>query len=203
VGVHPAVACRMRSRRPIRRLALARLLSGTGSGVASVALSYLVYERTGSATWLAGTLFLTFGVVGLLMPLAGKLVDRRDRRRLMITSDLLSLGTWSLLVFVREPLGIAAVGFVASVFALPVGLAASAATPNLVDDAELPWANGLMSAAGSVAQVAGPALGGALYVVGGASLAFAVNARVVRMLGSPHRVAAPALLRCWTSRRRR
>lgn len=166
----------MPPRSAVRRLALGRALSGTGSGIAGVALSYLVYERTDSAVWLAGTLFFSFGVVGFLTPLAGKLVDRYDRRRVMIASDLLSLATWGLLVFVEEPIVIASIGFVASVVSLPMGLAASAAIPNLVDDEDLPWANGLTSAAGSVARLAGPALGGGLYALGGAGLAFAVNA---------------------------
>src|SRR4051794_29074497 len=118
----------------IRRLALARMLSGTGSNIANVALSYLVYQRTGSAIWLAGTLFFSFGVVGLLTPFAGKIVDRYDRRRVMIASDLLSLGAWSLLAFVRDPAGIAAIGFLASILAQPVGLAAVAAVPNIVSE---------------------------------------------------------------------
>ena len=70
-----------------------------GSRIAAVALSFLIYERTGSAIWLAGTLFFTFGVTGFLTPLAGKIADRNDRRRVMITSDVLSLATWLLLVF--------------------------------------------------------------------------------------------------------
>jgi MFS family permease len=160
----------------IRRLAFASMLSGTGTSIANVALSYLVYQRTGSAIWLAGTLFFSFGVVGLLTPFAGKIVDRYERRRVMIASDLLSLATWSLLVFVREPAGIAAIGFVASILAQPVGLAAVAAVPNIVGEDDLPWANGLMAAAGSVAQLVGPAIGGGLYALGGAGLAFGVNA---------------------------
>jgi MFS family permease len=118
----------MRPRDAVRRLALGRAPSGTGSGIAGVALSYLIYERTGSAIWLAGTLFFTFGVTGSLTPLAGKIADRYDRRLVMIASDLLSLATWLLLVFVREPIFLAAIGFVASVVALPFGLAASAAS---------------------------------------------------------------------------
>lgn len=166
----------MHPRDAVRRLALGRALSGTGSGIAGVALSYLIYERTGSAIWLAGTLFFTFGVTGFLTPLAGKIADRYDRRLVMIASDLLSLGTWLLLVFVREPIILAAIGFVASVVALPFGLAASAAIPNIVGEDDLPWANGWMSAAGSFSRLAGPAIGGTLYALGGAGLAFAVNA---------------------------
>lgn len=126
--------------------------------------------------WLAGTLFFSFGVVGLLTPLAGRIVDQFDRRRVMIVSDLLSLATWGLLVFVREPAAIAAIGFVASAFAQPVGIAAGAAIPNIVDEEDLAWANGLTAAASKVAQLAGPAFGGGLYALGGAGLPFAVNA---------------------------
>jgi MFS family permease len=163
-------------RSAIRRLALGRFLSSTGSGIAGVALSYFVYERTNSAIWLAGTLFFTFGVAGILTPFAGKLVDVFDRRRLMIASDLLSLATWSLLIFVREPLMLAAIGFVATVVAMPYWLAAAASIPNLADEDDLAWANGLSSAAGSTSRLMGPALGGALFALGGAGLAFGVNA---------------------------
>lgn len=46
----------------------------------------------------------------------------------------------------------------------------------MVEKDELRWANGLISAATSVARLVGPAAGGALYAVGGAGLAFGVNA---------------------------
>ena len=171
------VGSRVSSRSAVRRIALAKGLSGAGSGIASVALSYLVFQRTNSALWLAGTLFFSFGIVGLLTPFAGKLVDRYDRRRVMIVSDVGSLLTWSLLAFTREPLAIAAIGFVASVLAVPVGLAANAAVPNLVEEEkDLAWANGLIAAAANAARLAGPAIGGGLYALGGASLPFIVNA---------------------------
>ena len=166
----------MDPRDAVRRLAVARGLSATGSRIAGVALSFLIYERTGSALWLAGTLFFTFGVVGLLTPFAGKIADRYDRRRVMIASDLLSLAIWLLLVVVREPLLLAAVGFVASVVSLPMHFASGAAIPNIVEEDDLPWANGWVQGAGNFGTLAGPAIGGALYAFGGAGLAFAVNA---------------------------
>ena len=166
----------MGPRDAVRRLAIGRGLSATGSRIAAVALSFLVYERTGSAIWLAGTLFFTFGVTGLLTPLAGKIADRYDRRHVMIVSDLLSLGIWLLLVFVRAPVLLIAIGFAASVVAMPFWFAAGAAIPNIVAEDDLPWANGWMSGAGNFGTLAGPAIGGALYAFGGAGLAFAVNA---------------------------
>lgn len=166
----------MRPRNALRRLAIARGLSATGSRIAAIALSFLIYERTGSAIWLAGTLFFTFGVTGVLAPFAGKIADRYDRRRVMVASDLLGLGIWLLLVFVRAPILLAAIGFAASVAAMPFQFAAGAAIPNIVGRDDLQWANGWMSGAFNFGTLAGPAMGGALYAFGGAGLAFGVNA---------------------------
>src|SRR5436190_5079087 len=166
----------MSDRSAVRRLALGDFLSSTGSGIAAVALSFFVYEQTNSAIWLAGTLFFTFGVAGLITPFAGKIADHFDRRHVMIVSDLLSLATWGMLIFTREPALLAGIGFVATVVSLPYWLAAEASIPNLVQEADLPWANGLISAASSTTRLLGPALGGALFALGGAGLAFGVNA---------------------------
>lgn len=166
----------MHERWPVRRLALARLLSGAGSWAAGIAVSYYVFRRTGSAVWLAGTLFLVIGVSGFFSPLAGKIADRNDRRLVMIASDLGSAACWLALVWIHEPAPVVAVAFVASIVGLPYDFAATAAIPNLAGEEELGWANGLMSAAGSISRLVGPALGGALYALAGVAIAFAVNA---------------------------
>ena len=62
----------------IRRLSVAFVLSWTGSGMAAIALAADIFHRTGSAVWLSLTFFLTFGITGLLDPVAGLIVDRVD-----------------------------------------------------------------------------------------------------------------------------
>jgi hypothetical protein len=62
-------------------------VSETGSGLTSFALGVWVYQRTGSITMFAAILAFTAIPVILLMPLAGAVVDRFDRRRLMIGAD--------------------------------------------------------------------------------------------------------------------
>ena len=64
------------------------LISITGGAAAYLTLNYTIYKRTGSATWVAAALFLTFGTIGFVSPFAGALGDRFDRRRVMIASDL-------------------------------------------------------------------------------------------------------------------
>ena len=66
---------------------LGQFVSLVGSGLTSFALGLWVYERTGSVTQFAliGLFTVLPGVI--LSPLAGALVDRWDRRWVMILSD--------------------------------------------------------------------------------------------------------------------
>jgi len=82
------MATRSTSRAAVRRLAVARLISLTGGAAAFMALNFTIFERTGSATWVAAALFLTFGTVGFVSPFASVLGDRFDRKKVMIASDL-------------------------------------------------------------------------------------------------------------------
>ncbi len=164
-----------RGRAAVRRLAIGRLLSGTGGGIAAIALAAAVYDATRSAVWLSATFFLTFGVTGLLSPLAGSIVDRFDRRRVMIASDLAGAVVWSVLLLGRSPAWLLTVGFVASVVFMPFPLATDAAIPNMVGAADLIWANGLVSSARKAAGIAGPALGGVISGTLGPRTAFAIN----------------------------
>jgi hypothetical protein len=157
-------------------LALAALLSGMGSSLAAVALSFYMYARTGSPFWVAATLLLTFGLNGVFAPVAGWIADRYNRRTVMITCDLLSVAVWTGLVFLHSPLPLLVGAFIAEIVGMPAGNAAGAAVPNLVEEHGLAWANGLMSAARTAARLAGPVTGGLLYLAGGARLAFAANA---------------------------
>lgn len=161
----------------MRLFALASLLSQTGGRIAGVALAYVVYDRTGSPVWLAMTFLFNFGLTGFLTPFAGHVADRIDRRRVIVVSNVASAVCWTVFVFVREPVALIALGFVASVIAMPYWFAVDASVPNMVPEEQLAWANGTMGAARSISLIAGPALGGALYAAaGGPGIPFAVNA---------------------------
>jgi MFS family permease len=160
----------------ILRLATASALSSIGSGAAAIALSAHVYQLTGSAVWLSGSFFLTFGISGLLYPLAGAVVDRFDRQRVMVTSDTLSTILWLLIIPIHSPTGLLAIGFVATVVHAPFRLASQAAIPVLAGSDDLNRANGTMGVAGNLGQIAGPAIGGLLYGWVGPGATFALNA---------------------------
>ena len=164
------------SRINVRRLAAARLISLTGSQAAFTALLFVLYRRTASTGWVAAALFLTFGTAGLLSPVAGSLGDRFDRRRVMIASEVAGALCFASLAFVRSPLAMVELAFLAAVTGSPFLSAAGAAIPNLVGPDELAWANGTVAVGSNVGYLAGPVLGGLLVAAGGARTAFLVNA---------------------------
>jgi len=164
------------NRRAIRRLAVARLVTITGSWAANVAMAYVIYQRTGSAIWLSVLYLLTFGVMGFVNPFAGALADRVDRRKLMIASELLGSLAWGALVFVRAPWLMIALAFLGAFAHSPFPAASGAAIPNLASKDDLAWANSLISLGRSIGATVGPAIGGLLVAVAGGPVTFGLNA---------------------------
>ena len=160
----------------IRRLAVILFVTSAGTNAAGVAVPAAVYAETGSATWLSLTFLLTFGVGGLLSPVAGAIADRFDRRRVAVVSSVLSGIAWLAILLGDGPLWLAVMGFLASVLSLPAGAALIAAVPNLVKEEDLDWANGTLVFARKSGQVPGFVLGGALAGTFGPEAAFVLNA---------------------------
>ena len=93
-----------RGRGDIRRRAAASAISGTGDWAASTALAPAVYAETGSAVWLSVSFLLTRIPSALVAALSGIMADRLDRRRIMITCDLLGAVTHAGMAVTGVPL---------------------------------------------------------------------------------------------------
>ncbi len=164
-------------RTAIRTIALARAISFAGGSAAFMALNFDIYRITGSAGWLAATLFLTFGVVGLAGPVAGTIGDRFDRRRVMIGSDLSAAALFLAMAFVHAPAPLLALAFGSALAESPFRAASAAAIPNLVgDEAQLGWANGMVALGRNAGILLGPLIGGVLASAFSAQAVFAANA---------------------------
>ena len=159
-----------------RLLFFATLASGIGTWLAAIALTINVYDLTGSASWVSALLiadFLPTVAIGLFL---GSLVDRLERKRLMIGADLTRLAVFAALPFTSSPTAIvvlAGITGVANGFFRP---AVYAGLPNLVDDADLAYGTSLFQTADNVTWGIGPLIGGALVGISGPHLAYWVNA---------------------------
>ncbi|MCX4385750.1 MFS transporter [Micromonospora peucetia] len=159
---------------------VAQSLSAAGDSFAYIAVPLLVLHATGSVaqmgllTAAAGAASVGAGIFG------GILVDRYDRRTLMIAADLARLVLYSLiplawlggpqiwLLFVVLPICEAA-GMVFQV-------AAVTAVRNLVDRPRITEANGRLQATYAAAAVGGPLLAGVVSARFGPTAAIAINA---------------------------
>jgi MFS family permease len=159
-----------------RLLFFASLTSGVGTWLAFVALVLDVSNRTGDARWVSALLlveFLPIVVVGLL---AAPLVDRLPRRTILVAADLLRAAVFCLLPFASSALAIVLLALAAGVATSFFRPAVYAGLPNLVPDAELPQANGLLQTADNLAWAAGALVGGALVAAAGPDIAYWTNA---------------------------
>lgn len=160
----------------VRAIASARAVSVIGGAAAFSALNLAVYAQTHSELWLAATMFLTFGVVGLTGPLAGALGDHFDRRKVMIISDLVAGVLFLALVFTDRPVWMIALAFLSAIAEVPLWTASAAAVPNLVPEDRVAWANSLVQLGHNAGIMIGPAIGGLLFDAVGAKAVFAINA---------------------------
>lgn len=183
---------RLPGARPFRLLITSLAVSSCGDWLYNVALLALVYERTGSATWVSLTTAARVAPVVVLGPLGGVLADRYDRRRLMIGADLIRAALMVLLGIVAAaglPILLApALAGAAAAAGVVYPSCVAACTARFVDDHELQRANAVRSAVGQVAIVVGPALGAVMMVVAGPSVSILLNA--VTFIGSAVAVGA-------------
>jgi MFS family permease len=172
----------LRRNRDFRRLFLATVVSLAGDWFSFVAVADLVTELTGRPGAGAFVYAATVLPVFLASPLAGAIADRFDRKKILVIADLLRVPVVLLLCIAARLDGAPAVVLaIAALVALGVGASfhdpvASAATPNLVDDADLATAQSLMGATWGSMLLVGAGLGGLVAEVFGRQTAFVVDA---------------------------
>lgn len=174
--------------RPFHLLLLGLATSSLGDWLYNVALLALVFDRTGSPTWVALTTAARVLPVVILGPLGGVIADRVDRRLLMAGADGVRLVLMVALAIVAAtglpillaPV-LAAAATVASTVAMP---SVAASTPRLVDATELQRANALRSAIGQGAIVLGPALGAVVLALSDPTVAILLNGLTFAVSGA-------------------
>jgi DHA3 family macrolide efflux protein-like MFS transporter len=148
---------------------LGQSLSWLGSGLTAFALGLWIYERTGSPTQYVATVLVVTLPRIVLAPVAGPVVDRYDRRLVMVVSDLgAGLATvvlagllWVGRLDVWQIYCGVAWSAVCGTFQRP---AYAASLPVLVPAQQLGRANGLIQVSRSTAELVAPILAGYLAV---------------------------------------
>lgn len=142
---------------------LGTLISLTGDWMLQAALPVFVYSLTGS-TLATGTMFAVHVIPYLVFgSVVGVLVDRWDRKRILVIANLVqAIGLLPLLLVTSaEQLWLGYVlAFVQSIAAQVVKPAQGAVLPRLVEKRELVAANSLQALSINLSRLVGPALGG-------------------------------------------
>ncbi len=172
-----------RRRLPMAALLTANVISQSGNGIALLAVPWYVHQTTGSAasTGIAAAAGIAAYVIGGFF--GGPFADRFERKYVSMASDALS-GLMILLIPLLGHLGhlyfplLIVLVFLSALLDSPGTAARFAMVPSVAKmaGAELERANGLIYAAGSAAEVAGPVIAGLLLGLTSVGTALAVDA---------------------------
>jgi MFS family permease len=155
---------------------LGQVLSAFGDTLHYIALVVLVFELTGRGLAVAGLVAAEVVPVLLLGPVAGVVIDRFSRKRVLIAADLLRA---ALVLTLLSPQGLWHAYLVAA------GLAAGntffnpmvqAVIPALTSEDQRLAANSVSWSTGRLVQILAPAFAGGLIALIGTDAAFAANA---------------------------
>jgi len=174
---NPAGLRAVMTRPGYRRLWAARTVSQWGDVAQFTTLALLVLHLTGSGLGVSGAVLAEIAPVLLLAPVAGPLVDRLPRVRVMVTADLARLVLAAILALWHSDIGVVyAVAFGLSAGSVFFNPAAGSLLPTLVDKDERVAANSGIWSAAVLSQVLLAPLAGLLASTAGVGWAFALNA---------------------------
>ncbi|MCX4884823.1 MFS transporter [Streptomyces sp. NBC_00847] len=168
--------------RDFRHYAVAQGISVTGSGVTTIALSVLAVVELHASTFNVALIAFASKLPLLLLSLhAGVLADRRRKRPLIITCDLLcaavllTLPTAQFLARITL-IHLYAVAFTVAALQVIGSNASISFLPSLLGPGRIKDGNAKMGAGNSLADLIGTNSGGALVVALGAARAITVDA---------------------------
>lgn len=185
---------------------IGQLISLLGSGLTSFALGVWIFQKTGQATPFAMTILIGNLPRTLLMPLAGTLADRWNRRMIMILSDtgsaLVTLAIAAVVITGElEVWHILTAAFFYAIFGAFQEPAYRSSVVMLVQKKDLARANGMAQSSEAVQMLVAPLLAGFLFVSIGLpgiilidfiTFFFALGALLITRIPQPELAPEPA-----------
>ncbi|MDZ4767742.1 MAG: MFS transporter [Chloroflexota bacterium] len=159
---------------------IGQIVSLTGSGMTRFALLIWAYDQTRSASTVALLGFFTFLPLVIFSPIAGVLIDRWDRRLVLLVADgLAGIGTVVLLLLYADGAlqlwhAFAYVGMTGALDAFQTP-AFSAAVTVLTPPSQRGRINGLRTVGFSLTRILAPALGALVMGFGGLRAVIAID----------------------------
>lgn len=162
-------------------IVIGQIISLFGNAIQRFSLSLYLLEFTGSAAAFANILAISTIPYILFAPIAGRLCDNINRKKIMVYLDLFCtvlIGGYAVILFKGNDheLIVAAVMFILAVCATLYGPAVVSSIPQIVEEDKLTSANGIINQVGSVVNFVGPILAGLLYGFLGIKVIVVINA---------------------------
>lgn len=157
-----------------------RFVSIIGTGVQDVAVPLFILHLTGSGTLMGAFMIITVAPRLVLVPIAGVIGDRVNRKWIMVWTDfgrgavilvLAFLAAQDVITITLLFVAQLVVSFMSALF----GPATSAMLPDIVEEEFLLRANSILGSVNSFSYIVGPILGGVIYGLGGIQAAFLIN----------------------------
>ncbi len=169
----------LKSNSALRNLWYGQIVSELGDWLNSIAIYALILELGGSGLALASVMMSKLLPFVIVSPIAGVVIDRIDRKKIMIASDILRFFAVIGLLWVGQKDDL---WLLYTLVILEIALSAffeparSAIIPSITQKKDLVTANALSGATWSVMLALGAALGGVIVSLCGIRTAFIVDA---------------------------
>ncbi|MBS5985314.1 MFS transporter [Clostridium sp.] len=162
-------------------IVIGQIISLFGNAIQRFSMSLYLLEFTGSTAAFANILAISTIPYILFAPIAGRLSDKINRKKIMVYLDLfcsILIGIYAFILLRGKDseLIVAIVMFMLSVCYTLYGPAVVSSIPQIVEEDKLTSANGIINQVGSVVNFLGPILAGVLYGLVGIKLIVIINA---------------------------
>lgn len=162
-------------------IVIGQIISLFGNSIQRFSMSLYLLAFTGSTATFANILAISTIPYILFAPIAGRLSDNINRKKIMVYLDLfcsILIGVYAFILFKGNDsvLIVGTVMFMLSVCATLYGPAVTSSIPQIVEEDKLTSANGVINQVGSIVNFVGPILAGVLYGLLGIKVIVIVNA---------------------------
>ena len=162
-------------------IVIGQIISLFGNAIQRFSMALYLLEFTGSTRAFANILAISTIPYIIFAPIAGKLSDNVNRKKIMVYLDLfcsILIGVYAFILFKGRDsqLIVALVMVMLSVCYTLYGPAVVSVIPQIVEEDKLISANGVINQVGSIVNFVGPILAGILYGLVGIKVIVIINA---------------------------